>query len=122
MSKLKKEYEIGEMTKKIEKIEHNLKRLNISVSLSKENNRKFEKKVAQCKTQSDELIKLVKSGRVDPNDSKIILKIQTLLDELSKVEERMKQYKILLEKQKELIIRKLAINYNLTFFENVLHS
>ena len=121
MSKLKKEYEIDEMMKQIEKNEHNLKRVNISISLSKENNANFEKKATTSKAQLDDLVKEASEmGYAD--DSKIILKIQKLLDDLDKIEERMEKYKKLLEKQQGLIIRKLALHHNLTFFESVIHS
>lgn len=121
MSKLKVEYEIDEMMKQIEKNEHNLKRVNISISLSKENNANFEKKAATSKALLDNLVKEASEmGYAD--DSKIILKIQKLLDDLDKIEDRMEKYRKLLEKQQGLIIRKLALNHNLTFFESVIHN
>ena len=121
MSKLKKEYEIDEMMKQIEKNEHNLKRVNISISLSRENNANFEKKAATSKALLDDLVKEASEmGYAD--DSKIILKIQKLLDDLDKIEDRMEKYRKLLEKQQGLIIRKQALNYNLTFFESVIHN
>ena len=122
MSKLKKEYEMDEMMKQIEKNEHNLKRVNISISLSRENNANFEKKAAASKTLLDDLVKKASEMEYTDDDSKIILKIQKLLDDLDKIEDRMEKYRKLLEKQKGLIIRKSALNHNLTFFESVIHN
>ena len=121
MSKLKKEYEIDEMMKQIEKNERNLKRVNISISLSKENNANFEKKAEATKAQLDDLVKKA-NGTGFADDSKMILKIQKLFDDLDNIEERMKKYSRLLEKQQGLIVTKLALHHNLTFFENVIHN
>lgn len=121
MSKLKKEYEIDEMMKQIEKNEQNLKRVNISISLSRENNDNFKKKAAHSKAQLDELVKEASEvGYAD--DTQIIMKIQKLHDDLDKIEKRMMQYQKLLDKQKALIIRKLTLQYNLTFFESIIHG
>ena len=121
MSKLKKEYEIDEMMKQIEKNERNLKRVNISISLSKENNANFEKKAEATKAQLDNLVKKARvTGLAD--DSNMILKIQKLFDDLDKIEERTKKYTKLLEKQQGLIVATLALHHNLTFFENVIQN
>ena len=116
MSKLKKEYELDEMKKKIDKNEHNPKRVNVSISLSKENNPNFVKRVEQCRTQLPELERKLMNA-----SDEFILYIHKLLDDLLKTEERMKRYKNLLDKQKGFITRKLALQYNLTFFESVIH-
>ena len=116
MSKLKKEYELDEMNKKIDKNEHHLKRVNVSISLSKENNPNFVKRVEQCRTQLPELERKLMNA-----SDEFILYIHKLLDDLLKTEERMKRYKNLLDKQKGFITRKLALQYNLTFFESVIH-
>lgn len=121
MSEMKREYEIDEMMKLIEKNEHNLKRVNISILLSKENNANFEKKAATCKAQLDELVS--KASEMGLNDdSQYHLAIQKLLDDLDKIDDRMKKYNMLLEKQKGLIIKKLELQQNLTFFESIIHS
>ena len=121
MSKLKKEFEVDEMMKQIEKNEHNLKRVNMSISMSKENNANFVKRAAEFSTSLDELVKQASEmGYAD--DSKIYLQIQKLLDDREKIDNRMKQYEKLLDKQKELIITKLSLHYNLTFFESVIHD
>lgn len=121
MSNLKREFEIDEMMKQIEKNEHNLKRVNISISLSKENNANFEKKAVEINASLDELVRQATEMEHD-DDSKIHLKIQKLLDDLNKIDERMKKYKKLLEKQKDLMITNLALHHNLTFFESVVHT
>ena len=120
MSKLRKEYEVDEMMKHLDKNEHNLKRLNISISLSQENNPNFEKKAILCKKQLDELVEHISEMKY--NDGKIILKLQKFLDDLNSIDDRMRKYKKLLDKQKGLIIRKMALTYNLTFFESVIHG
>ena len=121
MSDMKREYEIDEMMKLIEKNEHNLKRVNISILLSKENNANFEKKAAECKARLDELVTKASDMGLE-DDSQYHLTIHKLLDDLDKIDERMKKYNMLLEKQKGLIIRKLELHQNLTFFESVIHS
>ena len=117
MSKLKKEYELDEMKKKIDKNERNLKRVNVSISLSKENNPNFVKKVEQCKTQLPELERRMKE---EPTDE-LFLYIHKLLGDLLKIKDRMMRYQVLLEKQKGFMITKLALQYNLTYFETVIH-
>lgn len=117
MSKLKREYELDEMKKKIEKNKHNLKRVNVSISLSKDNSPNFVKKVEQCKSQLPELEHRIKE---EPTD-KLFLYIHKQLGDLKKIEDRMTKYQVLLDKQKGLMTRQLALQYNLTYFETVLH-
>jgi len=121
MSDMKKEFEIDEMMKQIEKNEHNLKRVNISVSLSRENDDNVRKKANDCISKLNDLV-LLASEIVYDDDSKIHLKIKKLLSDLDKINERMKRYHSLLEKQKGLMVRKIALQQNLTFFESVIHG
>ena len=122
MSEMKKEYEINDMMKRIEKNKHLLKKINTSISLSQEGIANFEKKAAQYKNQSIELMAWYndRNPAMDySDDSQVYLKIQKLLEGLERVDGKIKTYKQLLSKQRELMIRMLNLQQNLTFFESV---